>query len=136
MRLNDLLNIAAEKIENVTQTAVVDYPIKQDMPCELIPKFNQNLWTCRKLTDGSYYVFYLGHFLNVSELKQEISNLYAQEGFLGQGFSKLDERGIMTYATTKAILKRIFNSAFKIEIDAAEVAEYLFNCENFNFTRE
>lgn len=136
MRLKDLINSANESVERITQTAIVAYPIKQDMPCELISKFQANTWTCRKVNDAEYYVFYKGHFLNITQLKNEINNLYAQTGYLGKGFSKLDERALMTYSTTKTILKRIFESAFKIEIDAEEVAEYLFNCENFNFTRE
>ena len=136
MRLSEYVNIIRENVENITQTAVVEHPIKEFLPCEMISQFQPNVWTCRKVNGSDYYVFYQGHCLNVSKLKQDLSNLYSAEGYLGKGFSKLDEIGLMTYSTTKDIIKRIFNSAFRIELNTGEVAEYLFNCENFNFTRE
>ena len=134
MKLNEYLEMLAEKVENISQSAVVEYPIRQDMPAELISKFQPEVWTCRKV-NNEYYVFYQGHFLNVSQLKQELNNLYAQSGYLGKGLDKLDERALMTYATSKTIIKSVFKSAFTVEIDPKDTASYLFNTENFNFTR-
>lgn len=136
MIFKDFVNSLQESVENAAQAAVVEQPARVSMPCELIPQFDPSVWTCRKLNGSEYYAFYGGHAIDVTKLRRAISNLYAAKGYLGQGFSKLTEPQLMTYATTKNILKRVASTAFRVELDADEVASYLFNCENFDFTRE
>ena len=136
MNFNDLLESLSAKVDNLAQTPVVNFTTTQCMPAEMLDKVQPTVWTSRRLNGGDYFAFFNGHFLNVSSLKKELDNLYAQNGYLGKGFDKLNERELLTYATTKQLFKKLFGSAFTVELNPKEVAVYCFNSENFNFTRE
>lgn len=136
MKLDEYVKLQEEiAASNAAPFRVTDETLKNASPVDLVGKFSESIWVGRTI-NGEVFLFHGGHFLNISKTKQSVNDYYTSAGYLNQGFSKLDEKELATYNSVKIHLKKLFDSAFTIEIKPEEVASYLFNAENFDFTRE
>lgn len=118
---------------NSTPVKATEETMKGLAPVDLLSKLDPKVWTGRKI-DGEIYLYYNEHFLNVSNTKKVMDDLYASNGHAKQGFDKLSEKDLITYSSVKVHLEKLFNSVIGLEVEADDVANYLFKLENFDFT--
>lgn len=120
-------------LANATPVNATDETMKGLTPVDLLSKLDPKVWTGRKI-DKQIYLYYNDHFLNVSNTKKAMGVLYAKNGYAKHGFDKLNERDLITYSSVKVHLEKLFDTAISLEIEAEDVASYLFKLEHFDFT--
>ena len=111
----------------------VQAPVKEKNAFDYVKEINPQTWTA-KIVENKKYLFYNGHFLDISKLAQEIKTLYTNKGYKNYGFSKLDESDLIRYTTVREILAKEFTQEMNsIELSPSNVAQCLFDNEIKDF---
>ena len=71
---------------------------------DTVLKCNPETWTAREINNVKYLI-YNKKFINITELKQKIADVYNERGYSNYGFAKLSERDLVRYTKVKNILK-------------------------------
>lgn len=131
MKLSDYIKALQESVEEVEFSSAVS--TNKDLSAEieeLISKSN-NKWIGKRLSDNSIYLFNNKHYINITNLRNEIAQLYATKGFTGSGFDKLTEDELCVYKTVKEIFVQLISQSLVPELSAKETAQSLFDREIF-----
>jgi hypothetical protein len=97
---------------------------------DLIQK-SENRWIAKRLSDNAVYLFNNKHFINITNLRNEIAQLYATKGFTGSGFDRLTEEELCVYKTVKEIFVQLIAQSLGPELSPKETAQSLFDREIF-----
>ena len=92
---------------------------------------SENRWIAKRLSDNAVYLFNNKHFINVTNLRNEIAQLYATNGFTGSGFDRLTEEELCVYKTVKEIFVQLIAQSLGPELSPKETAQSLFDREIF-----
>ena len=92
---------------------------------------SENRWIAKRLSDNAVYLFNNKHFINVTNLRNEIAQLYATKGFTGSGFDRLTEEELCVYKTVKEIFVQLIAQSLGPELSPKETAQSLFDREIF-----
>lgn len=92
---------------------------------------SENRWIAKRLSDNAVYLFNNKHFINVTNLRNEIAQLYATKGFTGSGFDRLTEEELCVYKTVKEIFVQLISQSLGPELSSKETAQSLFDREIF-----
>lgn len=114
------------KTERATNTVFFETKSKSNLERIdiVVDKVNPDVMTGRVI-QGVAYCIYKKKFINLTELANQIRALYINKGYGIVGYSKLQPKDFVKYATAKTILKRLFdNELYKVEIDAQKAANY------------
>ena len=131
MKLSDYIKALQESVEEVEFSSTVS--TNKDLSAEiedLISK-SDNKWIGKRLSDNSIYLFNNKHYINITNLRNEIAQLYATKGFTGSGFDKLTEEELCVYKTVKEIFVQLIAQSLGHELSAKETAQSLFDREIF-----
>lgn len=90
-----------------------------------------NKWIAKRLPSYDIYLFNNRHYVNISKLRAEISQLYATKGFTGSGFDKLTEEELCLYKTVKEIFIQLESQSLGPELSPRDTAQSLFDREIF-----
>ena len=131
MKLSDYVKSLQESVEetSVSLTKSSDGNLQTEID-GLIDK-SENKWIGRRLSDNSIYLFNNRHYINISNLRNEIAQLYATKGFTGSGFDKLTEEELCVYKTVKEIFVQLISQSLGPELSPRETAQSLFDREIF-----
>lgn len=126
-------NVVIEEKPIVQPKKVATAPIKEKDVYDYLSEINSNVWTA-KVVSNIKYLFYNKHFLNISELKTKITDLYRTNGYENYGYSKLDESDLVRYTTIRDILSTEFNNpTANTELDTNIVAQTIWEHELKDF---
>lgn len=114
--------------DEMVKSAVIRAADGSETLDDILEKANPTVWTAR-IVDGRKYVIYLGKILDITALKDETDSLYAQKGYSGYGFAKLDESDLIRYTRVKDILMKSFSTSITDTLDPKALAELLFKNE-------
>lgn len=131
MKLSDYIKALQESVEEVEFSSAVS--TNKDLSAEiedLVAK-SDNKWIGKRLSDNSIYLFNNKHYINVTNLRNEIAQLYATKGFTGSGFDKLTEEELCVYKTVKEIFVQLISQSLGPELSPKETAQSLFDREIF-----
>ena len=131
MKLSDYIKALQESVEEVEFSSAVS--TNKDLSAEiedLISK-SDNKWIGKRLSDNSIYLFNNKHYINITNLRNEIAQLYATKGFTGSGFDKLTEEELCVYKTVKEIFVQLIAQSLGPELSPKETAQSLFDREIF-----
>jgi hypothetical protein len=131
MKLSDYIKALQESVEEVEFSSAVS--TNKDLSAEiedLLAK-SDNKWIGKRLSDNSIYLFNNKHYINVTNLRNEIAQLYATKGFTGSGFDKLTEEELCVYKTVKEIFVQLISQSLGPELSPKETAQSLFDREIF-----
>lgn len=104
-------------------------PVKADDTIEdTVKKCNPNTWTAREI-NGIKYLIFNNKFINITELKSKINELYLSKGYQNYGFSKLSEHDLVRYTKVKNILMPSFMNETSDELDIEYLASAFFDKE-------
>lgn len=107
----------------------VIHPVKADDTIEdTVKKCNPNTWTAREI-NGIKYLIFNNKFINITELKSKINELYLSKGYQNYGFSKLSEHDLVRYTKVKNILMPSFMNETSDELDIEYLASAFFDKE-------
>jgi hypothetical protein len=131
MKLSDYVKSLQESVEetSVSLTNSSDGNLQAEIE-SLIDK-SENKWIGRRLSDNSIYLFNNRHYINITNLRNEIAQLYATKGFTGSGFDKLTEEELCVYKTVKEIFVQLISQSLGPELSPKETAQSLFDREIF-----
>lgn len=131
MKLSDYVKSLQESVEetNVSLTKSSDGNLQTEID-ELIEK-SENRWIGKRLSDNSIYLFNNKHYINITNLRNEIAQLYATKGFTGSGFDRLTEEELIVYKTVKEIFVQLIAQSLGPELSPKETAQSLFDREIF-----
>jgi hypothetical protein len=131
MKLSDYVRSLQESVEeyNVSLTNSIDGNLQTEIE-GLIEK-SENKWIGRRLSDNAIYLFNNRHYINITNLRNEIAQLYAAKGFTGSGFDKLTEEELCVYKTVKEIFVQLIAQSLGPELSPRETAQSLFDREIF-----
>ena len=131
MKLSDYVKSLQESVEetSVSLTNSSDGDLQTEI-ASLIEK-SENKWIGRRLSDNSIYLFYNRHYINITNLRNEIAQLYATKGFTGSGFDKLTEEELCVYNTVKEIFVQLIAQSLGPELSPKETSQSLFDREIF-----
>lgn len=131
MKLSDYVKSLQESVEetSVSLTNSSDGNLQSEIK-DLIDK-SENKWIGRRLSDNSIYLFNNRHYINITNLRNEIAQLYATKGFTGSGFDKLTEEELCVYKTVKEIFVQLISQSLGPELSPKETAQSLFDREIF-----
>lgn len=130
MILTDYVNSLKEL---VVETSVSLRPSVGDMSSEITKLCEEsiNKWIAKRLSSYDIYLFNNRHYVNISKLRAEISQLYATKGFTGSGFDKLTEEELCLYKTVKEIFVQLESQSLGPELSPRDTAQSLFDREIF-----
>lgn len=112
------------KTESSTNTVLLETKSNVESIDIIVDKVNPDVMTGRVI-HGVVYCIYKKKFINLTELANQIRALYINKGYGVVGYSKLQPKDFVKYATAKTILKRLFdNELYKVEINAQKAANY------------
>jgi len=118
-----------QEMNKSTDNKVVDTvinPVKaEDTIEDTVPKCNPNTWTAREINKVKYLI-YNKKFLNITELRQKIKDVYFANGYADYGFAKLDEHDLVRYTKVKNILMDSFMNETSDELDVEYLANKFF----------
>lgn len=119
--------------ESVVETSVSLRPSVVDMSSEITKLCEEsiNKWIAKRLSSYDIYLFNNRHYVNISKLRAEISQLYATKGFTGSGFDKLTEEELCLYKTVKEIFVQLESQSLGPELSPRDTAQSLFDREIF-----
>lgn len=119
--------------ESVVETSVSLRPSVGDMSSEITKLCEEsiNKWIAKRLSSYDIYLFNNRHYVNISKLRAEISQLYATKGFTGSGFDKLTEEELCLYKTVKEIFVQLESQSLGPELSPRDTAQSLFDREIF-----
>ena len=131
MKLSDYVKSLQESVEEtlVSLTKSSDRNLQTEIN-SLIEK-SKNKWIGKRLSDNSIYLFNNKHYINITNLRNEIAQLYASKGFTGSGFDKLTEEELCVYKTVKEIFVQLISQSLGPELSPKETAQSLFDREIF-----
>jgi hypothetical protein len=131
MKLSDYVKSLQESVEEtlVSLTKSSDGNLQTEIN-SLIEK-SENKWIGKRLSDNSIYLFNNKHYINITNLRNEIAQLYASKGFTGSGFDKLTEEELCVYKTVKEIFVQLISQSLGPELSPKETAQSLFDREIF-----
>lgn len=131
MKLSDYVKSLQESVEEtlVSLTKSSDGNLQTEIN-SLIEK-SENKWIGKRLSDNSIYLFNNKHYINITNLRNEIAQLYASKGFTGSGFDKLTEEELCVYKTVKEIFVQLIAQSLGPELSPKETAQSLFDREIF-----
>jgi hypothetical protein len=131
MKLSDYVRSLQESVEetSVSLTKSSDGNLQTEID-ELIEK-SENKWIGKRLSDNSIYLFNNKHYINITNLRNEIAQLYATKGFTGSGFDRLTEEELCVYKTVKEIFIQLIAQSLGPELSPKETAQSLFDREIF-----
>jgi len=92
---------------------------------------SESRWIAKRLSDNAVYLFNNKHYINITNLRNEIAQLYAAKGFTGSGFDKLTEEELCVYKTVKEIFVQLIAQSLGPELSPKETAQSLFDREIF-----
>ena len=126
--------IEEKPIVKKSKTATVaPAPMKEKDCYDYLMELKPNIWTA-KIVGDKKYLFYNNHFLNISELKTKIYDLYKENGYENYGYSKLDESDLVRYTSIRDILSKEFNNpTANSELDCGTVAQTIWENELKDF---
>lgn len=108
----------------ITGTTIV--PVKKEDTIEdTVLKCNPNTWTAREINKVKYLI-YNKKYINITELKNKISEVYLANGYTNYGFSKLSEHELVRYTKVKDILMPAFMTEMSDELDIEYLANTFF----------
>jgi hypothetical protein len=130
MILTDYVNSLKE---SVVETSVSLRPSVGDISSEISKLCEEsiNKWIAKRLSSYDIYLFNNRHYVNISKLRAEISQLYATKGFTGSGFDKLTEEELCLYKTVKEIFVQLESQSLGPELSPRDTAQSLFDREIF-----
>ena len=131
MKLSDYVKSLQESVEetSVSLTKSSDGNLQTEID-GLIEK-SENRWIGKRLSDNSIYLFNNKHYINITNLRNEIAQLYATKGFTGSGFDRLTEEELCVYKTVKEIFVQLIAQSLGPELSPKETAQSLFDREIF-----
>ena len=131
MKLSDYVKSLQESVEetSVSLTKSSDGNLQTEID-ELIEK-SENRWIGKRLSDNAIYLFNNKHYINITNLRNEIAQLYATKGFTGSGFDRLTEEELIVYKTVKEIFVKLIAQSLGPELSPKETAQSLFDREIF-----
>lgn len=111
--------------EQVKDTVV--RPIEKEKTIEdVVYEAKPEIWTAREV-GGVKYIIYNRKLLNITKLKENLAKIYAENGYPGYGFSKLNEHELIRYTKVKNIIIPLFAQPLADkELNSELVAERLF----------
>ena len=116
-----------------TIAPVAPAPVKEKDVFDYVKEVNPQVWTA-KIVQNKKYLFYNGHYLDISKLAKELKTLYTNKGYNNYGFSKLDESELIRYTTVRDIIAKEFNNETNdTELNPTHVAQTLFDNELKDF---
>jgi hypothetical protein len=116
-----------------TIAPVAPAPVKEKDVFDYVKEINPQVWTA-KIVQNKKYLFYNGHYLDISKLAKELKTLYTNKGYNNYGFSKLDESELIRYTTVRDIIAKEFNNETNdTELNPTHVAQTLFDNELKDF---
>lgn len=95
---------------------------------DTVIKCNPNTWTAREINNIKYLIFNK-KFINITELKQKIDQVYMSNGYQDYGFAKLSEHDLVRYTKVKDILMSSFMNETSDELDIDYLANKFFEKE-------
>lgn len=130
MKFDDYVKSITEAVEEVPKITSGDLgAVEDDIQVALAE--SENKWLSKRLSDNAIYLFNNRHYINVTELRNEIAQLYASKGFTGSGFDKLTEEELIVYKTVKEIFVLLIAQSLGPQLSAKETAQSLFDREIF-----
>lgn len=131
MKFCDYVKALKESVEetDVSLTASKSSDISAEVN-DLAQK-SENRWIAKRLSDNAVYLFNNKHFINITNLRNEIAQLYATKGFTGSGFDRLTEEELCVYKTVKEIFVQLIAQSLGPELSPKETAKSLFDREIF-----
>lgn len=130
MKFDDYVKSITEAVEEVPKITSGDLgAVEDDIQVALAE--SENKWLSKRLSDNAIYLFNNRHYINVTELRNEIAQLYASKGFTGSGFDKLTEEELIVYKTVKEIFVQLIAQSLGPQLSAKETAQSLFDREIF-----
>lgn len=130
MKFDDYVKSISEAVEEVPKITSGDLgSVEDDIQVALAE--SENKWLSKRLSDNAIYLFNNRHYINVTELRNEIAQLYASKGFTGSGFDKLTEEELIVYKTVKEIFVQLIAQSLGPQLSAKETAQSLFDREIF-----
>ena len=130
MKFDDYVKSITEAVEEMPKITSGDLgAVEDDIQVALAE--SENKWLSKRLSDNAIYLFNNRHYINVTELRNEIAQLYASKGFTGSGFDKLTEEELIVYKTVKEIFVQLIAQSLGPQLSAKETAQSLFDREIF-----
>lgn len=130
MKFDDYVKSITEAVEEVPKITGSDLGSVED-DIQVAMADSDNKWLSKRLSDNAIYLFNNRHYINVTELRNEIAHLYASKGFTGSGFDKLTEEELIVYKTVKEIFVQLIAQSLGPQLSAKETAQSLFDREIF-----
>ena len=88
-------------------------------------------WLGKRMSDNSVYLFHDKKWLNLTNLKAEMDQLYASKGHSNEGYDRLIEDELMCYKTVKDIFLTLLTRSISDELDPKSAAAYIYDREIF-----
>lgn len=121
------------KTARLTEVTMLDTGSNTETLEQVLSHADPKIMTGRTIRGVKYCIFNK-KFINLTELANQVRALYASKGYLGVGFSKLDDTDYVRYSTAKVILDKLFNSdLYFVEIDPIQAAKYFLAAEYAEF---
>jgi len=121
------------KTARLSEVAMLDTGSKTETLDQVLYHVDPKVMTGRTI-QGVKYCMFNKKFINLTELANQVRALYASKGYLGMGFSKLDDVDYVRYSTAKVILDKLFQSdLYYVEIDPKQAAKYFLADEYSEF---
>lgn len=131
MKLSDYIKALQESVEEVEFSSAVSTNKDLGAEIEELVSKSDNKWIGKRLSDNSIYLFNNKHYINITNLRNEVAQLYATKGFTGSGFDKLTEEELCVYKTVKEIFVQLISQSLGPELSPKETAQSLFDREIF-----
>lgn len=131
MKLCDYVKALKESVEETSVSLTTSN--SRDVSAEVneMSQKSENRWIAKRLSDNAVYLFNNKHYINITNLRNEIAQLYASKGFTGSGFDKLTEEELCVYKTVKEIFVQLIAQSLGLELSPKETAQSLFDREIF-----
>ena len=131
MRFSDYVKTLKESVEETSVSLVTSSSMDVKSEIDSLLEKSENRWIARRLSDNAIYLFNNRHYINVTNLRNEIAHLYASKGFTGSGFDKLTEEELCVYKTVKEIFVQLIAQSLGPELSPKETAQSLLDREIF-----
>lgn len=95
-----------------------------------ILEVSEGKWIARKL-DGCLYLFHDSHFINMSQLVDQMNQVYTSKGYSGYGYDKLSADELIRYTGFRSILDQLIKQSVSEKLDPRATAESIFEREIF-----
>lgn len=131
MKLSDYVKSLQESVEETRVSLAKSSDGNLQTEINSLIEKSENKWIGKRLSDNSIYLFNNKHYINITNLRNEIAQLYASKGFTGSGFDKLTEEELCVYKTVKEIFVQLISQSLGPELSPKETAQSLFDREIF-----